>query len=83
MGLSIDIGSALMAKIINENGQVLHRSMYQAPTQEEWEWEECKAKCSSFIESLHQRLDPHAEVRDWVELGVEDTLQNNPYEDEF
>ena len=28
LGLSIDIGPALMAKIIKENGQVLHRSTY-------------------------------------------------------
>ena len=28
LGLSIDIGLALMAKIIKEDGQVLHRSMY-------------------------------------------------------
>ena len=39
LGLSIDIGPALMAKIIKENGQILQRSKYQALTQEEWEQE--------------------------------------------
>ena len=44
LGLSVHIGPALMVKMIKENGRVLHRSMYQTPTQEEWEWEECKAE---------------------------------------
>ena len=34
-----------------------------------------------FMESLHQRLDPCAQVRDLVELGVEDMLQYDLYED--
>ena len=58
LGPSIDIGPAVRAKIIEENGQVLHRSMYPALTKEEWELEECKIECSSFMESLHQRLGP-------------------------
>ena len=58
LNTSIDIGPALMEKIMKENGQVLHRSTYWALTQEEWEREECKAECSSFMESLHQRLGP-------------------------
>ena len=40
LSLIIDIGPALMAEIIKENGQVIHRSTYQAQTQDEWEWEE-------------------------------------------
>ena len=60
LGLSIDIGPALMAKIIKESCQVLHWSTYQALTEDEWEWEEYKQECSSFMESLHQRLGPHA-----------------------
>ena len=33
--------------------------------------------------SLHQRLGPNIEVRDLVELGVEDTSQYDPYEDKL
>ena len=73
LGSSIDIGPALMAKITEENGHVLHRSLYQVLTQEEWKWEECNAECSSFMASLHQKLGPCNELRDLVELGVEDT----------
>ena len=43
LGPSIDIGPALTAKIIKENGQVLYRSVYRALVQEEWGQEECKA----------------------------------------
>ena len=35
------------------------------------------------MESLHQRLGPHAKVRDLVKLGEKDTLQYDPYEDEL
>ena len=33
------------------------------------------------MESLYQKLGPQAMARDLVELGVEDILQYNPYED--
>ena len=73
-----------MAKIIKKkNGQVLHRLMYLALAQEEWEWEECRAELSLFLESHHQRLGPCAMVGDLVELVAEDTLHYNPYEDEL
>ena len=39
LGPSIDIGPDVVAKIIKENDQILHRSTYQALTQEEWEGE--------------------------------------------
>ena len=83
LGPSIDIGPALMVKIIKENGQILHRSTYWAPTQKEWEWEECKAECSSFMESLHWKLGPCDKLRELVDLGVEETPQYDPYEDEL
>ena len=73
LGLSIDIGPTLMANNIKEKCQVLHRSKFHALSQDEWEQEECKLKCSSFMESLYQRLVPHSMVRDLVELGAEDT----------
>ena len=53
--------------------------MYQAIPQKVWEQEECKAKHSLFMESLYQRLGPCTEVRDLVELGMEDTPQYDPY----
>ena len=83
LGPSTDLGPALMAKIIKENGQILHRFMYQALTQEEWEWEEYKTEHTLFMESLHWRLGTHATVSDLIKLGVEDTLQYNSYEDKL
>ena len=78
--MSIDIGPALMAKIIKENSQVLHRSTYQALAQEECEWDKCKAEHSLFMELPQKKLGPHAMVRDLVEVGVEDALQYDPHE---
>ena len=56
--------------------------MYQALTQKEWEHEEWKNELSLFMLSLHQTLGPHTVLRDLVELGVEETPQYDPYEDE-
>ena len=42
-----------------------------------------QSQYSLFMVSLHQKLGLCAEVRDLVELGVEDTSQNNPYEDKL
>ena len=53
----------------------------QSFTQEELEWKECKAKCSLFTESLHQRLGHHAMMANLVELGAKDATQYDPYED--
>ena len=52
-------------------------------TQQKWEYKECKAEHTLFIESTHQRLGPHAMVRYLVKVGVEDTLHYNPYEEEL
>ena len=57
--------------------------MYRSLTQEEWEQEEHKAKHSPFMVSLHQKLGPHAEMRDLVELGVGGTPQCDSYEYEL
>ena len=57
--------------------------MYQALTQEEWKLEDCKAECSSLMELFDQRLGPCTIVRDLVELGVDDKLQNDPYKGEL
>jgi hypothetical protein len=81
LGPSIDIGPALMAKIIKENGQVLHGSIYQALSPDENKQEQCKNKLSLFMESLHQELGPYVRLSNLVELGVKQTPQYDPYQD--
>ena len=44
LGMSTDVGPAIFAKIIEENGRVPYRSTYQALTQDEWEQDKCKAE---------------------------------------
>ena len=53
---TIDVGMTMSAKIIKENGQVLHRLTYQALTWDEWDREECKDESRSLMELLYQRL---------------------------
>ena len=72
------IGPAMATKIIKENCHDLHRSMYQALTQDKWELEECKQEHSLFMESLHQRLGPLAIVGDLAKLITEDMPQYDP-----
>ena len=72
-----------MVKIITEIDHVLHRSAYQALTQEEWEWEDCKNECSSFMESLNQVMVPQMRLRDFVDLGVEETPMIDPSENKL
>ena len=43
-GPSIDVGPAMKAKILTKNGQILHKSMYHALTQDEWGSDESKEK---------------------------------------
>ena len=83
LGRSIDIGPALIAKIIKQNGQVLYRSMYRALTQDEWRKEECKNKCSSLMDSVHQALGPCTRLSNLVDLGVQETPQYVLYEDKL
>ena len=79
----IDISPAMTAKIIKLNGQVIHRSTYQDLTKEEWKHKECKAEHNLFMELLHQMLGPCTVVRELIELGAEDTLQNDPHENKL
>ena len=70
----------MSAKLIKENGQVIHRCMYQALTQDEWDRKELKDESSMFMESLHQSLSLQATVDDLVELDAEDVPQYNSYD---
>ena len=80
LGLSIDIGPAMMAKIRKENSWVLHGPMCQALTREEWEQVECKEEHNSFMETLHQMLGPSTMVGNQEDMVSEDTLQYDPHE---
>ena len=82
LGLSMNVGPVLKAKIIKKNCPVLHRSTYWELTQDEWEQEECKNERSLFMVSLHKVMCHHMMLRDLVDLGVEETLQYDTDEDE-
>ena len=82
MNLSIDFGPAMVEKIVKETGKVLKRSTYkELPRMKENE--KSTIESSLFMESLHQRFGTHAAVGNLADLGTEDTLQYDPYEDEL
>ena len=77
LGPSIDVGPFLMAKFIKKVGQVFHRSTYKAPTQEEWEQEECKAEHSLFMDPFTRGLA----LMLLCKTGTKDTPKYDPYKD--
>ena len=52
LGLIIDVGPAMTAKILAQNGQVLHRSTYGVLIQDEWGSEESKIELRFFWSQL-------------------------------
>ena len=81
LGPSIDVGPALTAKILKSNGEVVHRSTYRALNQEEIESAEEQAVRKSFDEQIEARLGPSATVKDFDDMGAEETPVHEKYED--
>ena len=81
LGPKIDDGLAMNTKILKKTGQVIHRSMFWALTQDEQDRGECKDK-QLFMKSLHQRLGPQAMVDGLADLGMEYIPEYNLYDDE-
>ena len=82
LGPSIDIGPALTAKILKQNGQVVHRSTYRGLTPEELASPTEQAARTMFDESIGRTLGPETKVDDFEELDVEDTPTFDRYEDD-
>ena len=80
LGPSIDIGPAMTAKILKENGQVVHRSTVRGLTPEEEASEETKQKRSAFDMEVSRRLGPSVKWEDLFAYDVE-TPHYDQYED--
>ena len=63
---------------MSKNGEILHRSMHQALTQNEWINEESKVEHRPFIKSAYQKLGPQALIEDFKDLGTGNMLQYDP-----
>ena len=82
LGPSIDVGPAMTMKILTENGQVLHRSTYRPLTPDELLDRDGSDAQEQFMARVHERLGSCVLPRELEDLGLEDTPQYDPYEDE-
>jgi hypothetical protein len=81
LGPSIDIGLALTAKRLKENGQVVHHSTYHALTEEEWQSKEERKARRVFDEAIERKLGPSVKPEDLDEDNLEmPTFE--PYDDD-
>ena len=62
-GPSIDVGPALTAKIMRNNGQQVHRSTYRALTPDELENPNDIKACDEFYTAIEEKLGPAATAK--------------------
>ena len=74
LGPSTDVGPALTAKILKQNGEVVHWSSYRGLTPEEIVNPVEQAAMKSFNESIEVKLGPKASIDDFKDLGIESLL---------
>ena len=82
LGPSIDVGLAMIAKILTESGQVLRRSMYKPLTPIDLLGKDGSDAWEQFMARVYERLgswDLPIELKD---IGFENNLQYNLCEDE-
>ena len=82
LGPSIDICQALTTKILTKNGQVLHTSTYQPLTPVELLAKDGSDAQDHFMARVYERLGTQVFPRELEDVGLENTPQYNPYEDE-
>ena len=78
LGHSIDIGPAMTAKILTENGQVLHRSTYRLLTPDELLDKDRPEAREQFMVGVYDRLGSHVLSRELEDIGLENTPQYDP-----
>ena len=72
----------MTTKILTENGYVLHRSTYQPLTPDVLLDRDGPDAREHFMARVYDRLGSHVLPKELEDLGLEDTPQYNPYEDE-
>ena len=82
LGPSIDVGQAMTAKILTENGQVLHRSIYRPLTPEELSDKDGSDAQEQFTARVYEMLGSWVLPRELEDIGLENTPQYDSYEDE-
>ena len=71
LGSSIDVGPAMTAKILTENGQVLHRSTYQPLIADELLDRDGSDAQDQFMTRVYERLGSHVLPRELEDAGLD------------
>eukprot|EP00804_Cyclotella_cryptica_P016777 CCRYP_002064-RA/>CCRYP_002064-RA protein AED:0.32 eAED:0.33 QI:0/0/0/1/1/1/2/0/448 len=79
---SSDVGPALTAKTVKQNGEIVHRSTYHGLTPEEIVNPVDQAAMKSFNKSIEVKLGPKASVDDFKDLGIDEPPILDRYEDD-
>ncbi len=82
LGPAIDVGPAMTAKILQQNGNVVYRSTYQPLTFEEQADSTVQQDKATFIETTEERLGFRLTRAKLEEIGIPDTPEYLPYFDE-
>ena len=82
LGPSIVVGPAMTAKILTENGQVLHRSTNRPLTKDELLDKNRSDTCEQFMARVYERLGFWILSSELGYIGLEKTPQYDPYKSE-
>ena len=82
LGPSFDVGSAMTAKLLKENGNYAHRSTYRALTADELLNPDMKKRMDAFDQNIVSVMGELAEGKDFPEELDVETPIGIPYEDD-
>ena len=82
LGPKIDVCPAITAKILTENGQVLHTSTYRPLTPDDLLQKDGTEAWEQFMARVYDRLWSQVLPRDLEDIGLEILQHYDPYEDE-
>ena len=72
----------MTAKILTQNGQVLHRSTYRPLTPDEITNKDVQDAQEQFMTRVYERLGSQVLPKELEDIGLESTTQCDQYEDE-
>ena len=79
LGVAIDVGPAMTAKILKANGQVVYRSTYRGPMEKEVTSMVHIAQRDEFDASIAEKWGADCTPEDFTDMALEDT----PHYDQF
>ena len=81
LGIAIDVGPAMTAKILKQNGEVLHRSTYRGLTDAELANQAHIKLREEFDEAIGHKFGADCTPEDFPDVALEDTPHYNKFDD--